>query len=393
MASQKNLPIKMDEHYSYIKFNYQLVYSYIKAKYIIQDLKHTSMVDAINYSLKWDFLMPHLVNQDYFKSLMFLLNPKTNDTILQKLGREFYCFLIPKYFSDSSCWNNYYIGWCADVDKQYDRLKNYEMEEIKFLADNFFLVSEYESGGSKQKAYNKFVNKYEPENSRVMDKTINKWNCQDCDVLLLYDDISGEMVCPDCGKVFESTRFNEDYNYHDLVNFGVEMNVKVPYKRTSHFQECLDQFHANVYNEVEPHIVELVKEHIKRDRKPISTLNHAYIQKIFKQLGHSQYYKFSYVILKQLGAPLPPPISTEIQAQIMRMFAKIQAPFDIYRHQFGRKSFIGYKYVLYKLCELLGLKEQLEFIQLPKHRQNTQQLDAMWKLICKHLNWKYINTV
>lgn len=388
---QKNLPTKMDEHYSYIKYNYKLVYSYIKAKYILKDLKHTSVSEAISYALEWDYLMEK--SNDHFKSLMFLLSPHTNDTILKKIGSELYYLLLPDYFSDESCWNNAYLNWCNDVEKQYIRLKNYTNKELNFLADNFFLVSEYESGGSKKKSYNKFMEKYEPENSQSMEKEINKWTCLDCETLLLYDDIQGEMVCPECGKVFDSTKFNEDYNYHDIVNHGIEMNVKVPYKRTSHFQECLDQFHAIVYNEVDPSIMKLVKDKIKIDRKSISNINHAYIQKIFKQLGYSQYYKFSYVILKELGAPLPPPISSDVQAQIMRMFSKIQHPFEIYKSQFDRKSFIGYKYVLYKLCELLGLTEQLKYIQLPKHRQNTQQLDAMWKMICKHLNWKYINTV
>ena len=50
-------------------------------------------------------------------------------------------------------------------------------------------------------------------------------------------------------------------------------------------------------------------------------------------------------------------------------------------------------YVLYKFSELLELNDLLKHFSLLKSREKLQQQDAIWKNICKELQWEFIPSI
>ena len=74
------------------------------------------------------------------------------------------------------------------------------------------------------------------------------------------------------------------------------------------------------------------------------------------------------------------------------MFKDIQKPFDEHCPT-ERKNFLSYSFVLFKMCELLGEDEYLQFFPLLKSKEKLYSQDVIWKKICATLRWEFIPTV
>ena len=77
--------------------------------------------------------------------------------------------------------------------------------------------------------------------------------------------------------------------------------------------------------------------------------------------------------------------------RIKRVFTEIQEPFERHKPP-GRKNFLSYSYVLYKVCELLELDDHLHVFPLLKSRANLMKADLVWKGICKDCGYQFIPT-
>ena len=85
-------------------------------------------------------------------------------------------------------------------------------------------------------------------------------------------------------------------------------------------------------------------------------------------------------------------MSHELEETLRMMFKDIQKPFDD-NCPTERKNFLSYSYVLYKMCELLGEDEYLQYFPLLKSKEKLYQQDVIWRLITQQLRWEFIPTV
>lgn len=85
-------------------------------------------------------------------------------------------------------------------------------------------------------------------------------------------------------------------------------------------------------------------------------------------------------------------MSQELEETLRMMFKDIQKPFDD-NCPTERKNFLSYSYVLYKMCELLGEDEYLQYFPLLKSKEKLYQQDVIWRLITQQLRWEFIPTV
>ena len=88
-------------------------------------------------------------------------------------------------------------------------------------------------------------------------------------------------------------------------------------------------------------------------------------------------------------------IPIERERLLCHLFEKTEAPFEKYKLSVkkGRKNFLSYPYMTYKLCELLGWDEYLPAFALLKSDDLLILQDNYFKLICKELNWQFVPTV
>jgi len=163
------------------------------------------------------------------------------------------------------------------------------------------------------------------------------------------------------------------------------------YKKINHWKEIISQFQGKETTQIDDNVIEQLKFQIKKERITLEDLSHQKTKEILKKLGFNKYYEHIAFIKNKLG--IKPPIFTpELEDTLCNLFMEIQAPYAQVCPDY-RVNFLNYYYVLYKLCELLGEKQFLQFIPLLKDREKLIEQDETWKKMCYVLDWEFIPTV
>nr|QBK88888.1 MAG: late transcription factor 3-like protein [Mimivirus LCMiAC01] len=116
------------------------------------------------------------------------------------------------------------------------------------------------------------------------------------------------------------------------------------------------------------------------------------IKRILKKLGQTKYYEHRAHILSKFNGLPPPTINRETEEKLRDMFKQIQLPFQKHKPS-TRKNFLSYSFVLHKFFQLLELDDLVACFQLLKSREKLRQQDAIWKNICKELDWQFIPSI
>lgn len=81
-----------------------------------------------------------------------------------------------------------------------------------------------------------------------------------------------------------------------------------------------------------------------------------------------------------------PNITVSESNKLCDRFAQLQRAFDQNRGK--RRNMLPYRFVIYKLCELLGYTHHLPRIKISKSKTKLNQQTALWECMCKQLNWR-----
>ncbi len=88
----------------------------------------------------------------------------------------------------------------------------------------------------------------------------------------------------------------------------------------------------------------------------------------------------------------PPYLDDERTNQADNMYLLVRDTYYTFCRPKNRVNFMNYRYLWYKIWELLGAIHLLPFVQLLESAKLFAQ-DVIWHSICKRLNWKFIPTV
>ena len=113
-------------------------------------------------------------------------------------------------------------------------------------------------------------------------------------------------------------------------------------------------------------------------------------QLLQQRTGFCQFFENTTQLIGLLTKRQPRRFTNEEKSQLTRIFREIQGPFE--RHKGKRKNFLSYSFTLYKLCELMGLKEFLPYLPLLKAPANLLAADALWEKICRDLDYEFVRT-
>jgi hypothetical protein len=279
-----------------------------------------------------------------------------------------------------------YYDKTGDLIIQYYELRNENkphIKETKSILD--FLggkkTEKTESDVNRANLFNNYLKRIEGTKLNIDDGTKRIKYCEECNIekILVYS--VSAYICQCCGDV-EEIILDEDRQIKDYS----------PYRRINHFREWLNQFqakqspeiHEDVYKDI---IMELNKNRITN----LSNLNKKKMKLILKKLGYNEYYEHIHYIINKLSNLPPPKITRDMEKIFIKMFTKIESPWEIYKQQ-GRKNFLSYSYVLYKFCELLELDHLLDCFTLHKDPNKLMENDEIWKKICTYLNWEFISS-
>jgi ribosomal protein L37AE/L43A len=196
----------------------------------------------------------------------------------------------------------------------------------------------------------------------------------------------GIMVCNKCSKQVVFLIDNEKPSYKEPPKEA----CFYAYKRINHFREILAQFQAKETTSIPEHVLENIKQQIKKERIEISQFTDKKAKEIMKKLGFNKYYEHIPFIKDKLGIK-PPVMTPDLEERLCNLFMEIQGPYAKFCPD-DRVNFLNYYYTVYKLCELLGRYEFLPFFPMLKDREKRIEQDQIWKQICIEFDWEFIPT-
>jgi len=299
----------------------------------------------------------------------------------------------------------------ATIKKYQQDYKNYYLHNSEYIFEYFETKKTITNGGSmKTKSLNAFFNLPEAKKTEELFKNqhnnVEKYmssidqNYMDVSKYVYSTDIcqfcrqgemipiesEGIMVCNKCSKQVVFLIDNEKPSYKEPPKEA----CFYAYKRINHFREILAQFQAKETTSIPDHVLESIKQQIKKERIEISQFTDKKAKEIMKKLGFNKYYEHIPFIKDKLGIK-PPVMTPDLEERLCNLFMEIQGPYAKFCPD-DRVNFLNYYYTVYKLCELLGRTEFLPFFPMLKDREKRIEQDQIWKQICLEFDWVFIPT-
>lgn len=289
--------------------------------------------------------------------------------------------------------------------------KNYFLTNSKYIFDYFENKKKISEGNNKTTLLNNFFNINK-------DKILSDDNLKDITNIQKYlsnvDETYLDMnnyvfqsdICKQCekGELIPVEREGLiicnvcSYNTRYLIDNDKPVYKEPPkevcfyvYKRINHFREILAQFQAKETTQIPEEVMENIKQQIKKERIKLTQITNKKAKDILKKLGYNKYYEHIQFIKYKLGIK-PPVMTPQLEERLCNMFMDIQVPYAKYCPE-DRVNFLNYYYTIYKLCELMDQKKFLPFFPMLKDRVKRIEQDAIWKNICKDLDWVFIPTI
>ena len=299
----------------------------------------------------------------------------------------------------------------ATIKKYQQDYKNYYLHNSEFIFEYFETKKTITNGGStKTKSLNAFFNLPEAKKTEELFKNqhnnvekylasidqsymdVSKYVystdiCQFCrQGEMIPIESEGIMVCNKCSKQVVFLIDNEKPSYKEPPKEA----CFYAYKRINHFREILAQFQAKETTSIPEHVLESIKQQIKKERIEISQFTDKKAKEIMKKLGFNKYYEHIPFIKDKLGIK-PPVMTPDLEERLCNLFMEIQGPYAKFCPD-DRVNFLNYYYTVYKLCQLLGRDEFLPFFPMLKDREKRIEQDQIWKQICLEFDWVFIPT-
>ena len=366
-------------------------------KKIVVDKKKVMTLDGMHRELQTEFktieeeVLPGLVKEKN-KITELLQNNKNKDGKEYKLDISKEIELKDRLYDIKN-----------DISKYKVRIKEYYLNNSRFIFDYFENKKEITNGTNRTKILNSFyrlndsIN--ESELNRANENNVQKFfsnldqtyiNVNDyifsTDICLSCNkgemipvEHEGIMVCNFCAKQVTCLIENEKPSYKEPPKEA----CFYAYKRINHFKEILAQFQAE-------EVLESIKHQMTKERIPLSKFTNSKAKEVLKKLGYNKYYEHIPFIKDKLG--IKPPIMTpELEETLCNLFMEIQRPYAKFCPE-DRVNFLNYYYTVYKLCELLQKTEFLSYFPMLKDKEKRIEQDDIWKKICEELNWVFIPT-
>ena len=157
------------------------------------------------------------------------------------------------------------------------------------------------------------------------------------------------------------------------------------YKRMNHLSEWLNHFQARETTRVPPSVIQQVKNALPANQE----LCFRTVNQTVRALKIPKYYDHAMQIYCQISGSDPIRLDPQTEERIRLMFMRIQQPF-IKHHPPGRKNFLSYPYVVFKMLQLLGSVDVLPYVSLLKGEVVLMQQEDTWQKICNDVGWRFI---
>lgn len=309
-----------------------------------------------------------LNNQDIFKSNKIRLE----ELILEKKSLE------------SNIDELDYLLESSPIIKEYMDLETRESMLLNIKDLNQEQNQELNDIQSKKKILiDTYLTKFEPNYcSQKNEIRYESINCNDCNVTFIIE--QSFLVCPSCGKCFQTIEQSADLSYKELQDF--DYRPQFTYDKMTHLEDWLRRFQAKENRTIPQEILDKVLLEANKERvQDLNTLTEDKIKRYLKKLNLNDYYDNVIGIINRINGRPPFTLTSEIEEKIKIMFQQIQEPYEKFKPS-GRKNFLSYSYTLHKFFQILGLHEFAKYFPLLKSTDKLRQQDDIFKKIVAHMS-------
>jgi hypothetical protein len=194
-----------------------------------------------------------------------------------------------------------------------------------------------------------------------------------------------------CGKCGDTTAYADAKDRH----FKETDQCNPPstgYERKNHLNEWLARIQASERKMIPSEVTKRVAAKFLRWGVSPTQATYRTVRQFLKDDGLQRYFEHIPQIICYLTQTRPTPIREDTILRIRGIFKELQGPFDRHKPR-GRKNFLSYSFVLYKIFELLDLDEYLPYFPMLKSRGNLIKADILWRRLCGECNYEFIPTV
>lgn len=302
----------------------------------------------------------------------------------------------------------------SKLDSQIKNNEEYATEMDYYSATHDVLSNYYEFDGQKKSTItiedfyhntacdeevnqkillDKYLEIVRPDEADIGKRRAGEMLCECCNTEMNIDN-GKNWCCPKCGFIVQSLSEAEAVKSNQSnFAFQYDTNKYSVYQRINHFKEWLNQIQAKENTDIPDTVIDAVKGELKKMMyENIEDLSHSQVRSILKKLGLAKYYENIFYIIHKINGLAPPTLNHDTEQRLIQLFKQIEEPFHMYKNK-ERKNILRYGYILYKLCELLELDDILPCFKLLKNRAKLIKQDVIWKKICAHNRWQFIESL
>jgi len=217
---------------------------------------------------------------------------------------------------------------------------------------------------------------------------LKKDDCPRCQGAMLLIATKSLLSCQQCG--YSTTYLDattSSVSYGDEVEFS-----SFSYKRLNHFNEWMQQVQAKETTELPQSVVDAVMAELHSRRVQLADVTPQRVREALKSLRLRKTYEHVAQITMRITGASPPQLTPDMEEMCRLCFIAVQPAFDKHCPP-GRKNFLSYSYVLYKIFQLLGYDQSLDSFSLLKGRDKLAKQDHIFNKICEELDWEFVPSV
>lgn len=277
----------------------------------------------------------------------------------------------------------------ADIKSYFQSSESNEKQKVVAMYKRLY----YETVVDATSHVNIFVYKDGVNDTGLIKHQKEMSECPVCSGTLVADYTQGTVTCVDCAVSFDG---GEGIGIRQTFNDRQQSSVRagMPYERVSHFKEFLTRLEGTERTIIPENVITaLLRECQQMRLDPLmqpQKITYRFVRLALRRTGFCNYFENIAQLISRLTGRPTNNFSDEQRKTLISIFGMIQAPFE--KHRGKRKNFLSYAYVLYKLCELLGLRAFLPYLPLLKAPENLLATDLIWQKICEECNFEFIPT-
>ena len=214
--------------------------------------------------------------------------------------------------------------------------------------------------------------------------------CEPCNRRRVMNVREAYSVCLKCAEM--GTGDFEDRGYRE----GAQVHTPYLYKKVNHFRDHLSRSQGKQSTEIDPQVLtlirsELAKRYYSKDSSgqlDFSAVKQTEVKTIMKQLEMDKLYNHCTRVWALVTGNTPLQMTAQQEAELLQMFSMIEREWMAVKPT-DRKNMLSYKYLINKMCLLLGYDELAAQFPLLKSSDKRMYQDNCWKQLCQRVGFAF----